>query len=248
MKTLIFIHGWASSPYVWFYQIDFFKQRFRIWTPELTGYEGKANSGGNLFGLIVEDVCNFILNNDLGEIYLAGWSLGGMVSLAVASRLKYNISRLILIGSTPRFVQSEDFKWGMPEQRIIRMQERLERNFTDTLNRFYRSMFIPQERTKKGFDKILNILGDLIPPLQKASVISSLTMLFELDLRYALKDITAPTLIIHGEKDSICLPEAARFLQTNIDDSRLEFIKLSGHAPFLTSPHKVNGLIEEFIS
>lgn len=248
MRTLIFIHGWASGPYVWFYQIDFFKQRFHIWTPELAGYDSKAlNSGGNLFELMVEDVCNLISSNDLDEIHLVGWSLGGMVSLGVASRLKYNINRLILIGSTPRFVQSEDFNWGMSEQRIIRMQERLGRNFIGTLNWFYRSMFIPQERTKKGFGDILNLLGDIIPPLQKVSVVSTLKVLIELDLRYMLKDITAPTLIIHGEKDSICLPEAARFLQTNIKGSRLEFIKLSGHAPFLTNPQKVNNLIEEFI-
>ena len=36
-KNIIFIHGWASGPYVWFYQIDFFKDKLQVWTPELGG-------------------------------------------------------------------------------------------------------------------------------------------------------------------------------------------------------------------
>jgi len=248
-KHVVFVHGWASSPYVWYYQVDFFKDKSQVWTPELIGYGKKAlSSTNNLFDCMVDDICSFISEKKLDDICLAGWSLGGMVSLEVAKRLDKRLSSLVLMGTTAKFIQTQNFEWAISEQTISRIADRLSRNFTDTLNWFYRFMFTSKERSGKNFSKILHMLGDCIVPLDHKAVTASLKMLIKLDLRHLLKDITAPTLIIHGDKDPICPPEAAKFLQENIQNSHLELLEDCGHAPFLTYPNRVNESIGEFIT
>lgn len=56
------------------------------------------------------------------------------------------------------------------------------------------------------------------------------------DLRPELRRITAPTLIVTGESDFICPPEAGRELQAGIKRSRLMVIPRSGHMTYVEQP------------
>ncbi|HET9343376.1 MAG TPA: alpha/beta hydrolase [Candidatus Eremiobacteraceae bacterium] len=56
------------------------------------------------------------------------------------------------------------------------------------------------------------------------------------DLRADLQLVTAPTLIVTGESDFICPPEAGRELQAGIRDSKLVLIPRSGHMTYVERP------------
>jgi len=247
-KNIVFVHGWASTPYIWFYQMDYFKDGYQVWAPELAGHGKKRLCADKPpFECMVADICNMITEKGISDVHLIGWSLGGMVTLEVARRLKKDIKQLVLIGTAPRFIRSEDFALGMSEELILKIQSRLNRSFENTLNWFYRFIFTARERSGEGFKKILNMLGDFMNPLYQEDIVLALNVLLDVDLRSGLKKIDAPTLIIHGDKDPICSPEAATLLHENIKGSRLEFIKDCGHAPFLSQPKVVNDMIAGFI-
>jgi len=57
-----------------------------------------------------------------------------------------------------------------------------------------------------------------------------------IDLRAELKRITARTIIVSGESDFICPPEAGRELQDGIVDSKLVLIPRSGHMTYVEQP------------
>ena len=196
---------------------------------------------------MVDDLGNFIVDKKLDNVCLVGWSLGGMVSLKLAATLKGRIGRLVLIGTTVRFVQSGDFKAAVPKDIVKRIHDRMKKDFEGTLKWFYRFCFSPHERSRGEFGEVLKLLGDFITPLNAPALLAGLELLMELDIRHVLADITAPTLIIHGADDRICPPQAADFLKNGLKDSRVRLLKEAGHAPFLTAPGEVNGLIEKFI-
>lgn len=231
-KNIIFIHGWASGPYVWLHQVSHFKNKHRVHAPRITDYAG---------------IKDFILKRDSGEVCLIGWSLGGVVSLKLAGELKGRIKNLVLIASTPRFTSTEDFKCAIPRQIVEKIHSRVKTDLAGTLDWFYKFCFSPHERSRNGFADIAKIAGDFIEPVNQNILLEGLKFLMETDLRHTLKDIDMPVLVIHGDQDRVCPPEAGRFLTRNIKNARMHLIENTGHAPFLTQPEKVNRLIEEFI-
>ncbi len=223
-KNIIFVHGWASGPYVWLHQASYFNNKCRVHTPEL------INDGSN--------IRDFIVNNGLDDICLVGWSLGGIVSMKLAAQLKTRVRRLVLIGAPQSFTQKEVMK---------KIYNRMQSDFQGTLDWFYKFCFSSNERSRNEFGEVIKLLGDIITPLDKEMLLAGLTLLMNIDSGDALKDICAPVLIIQGGQDKICLPEAGKFLAKAIKGARIEVLETAGHAPFLTDPQNVNALIEDFI-
>lgn len=253
MKTsnIVFIHGWASGPYVWLYQASYFKDKHKVHAPSLFGYgPGFAARpfSGSLFDCMVKDISDFILKNKLDNVCLVGWSLGGMVSLKVAADLKDKINRLVLIGTTPKFAQSPDFQHAVSRDMIKKIHNRMKKDFNGTLDWFYKFCFSSNERSRNEFSHIIKILGDFIEPMDKGVLLAGLELLMELDVRHILDEIKIPSLLIHGGQDRVCLPAAVELLAGLMKNSRSCLIENAGHAPFLTQPEKVNSLIEDFIS
>jgi pimeloyl-[acyl-carrier protein] methyl ester esterase len=232
-KNIIFVHGWASGPYVWLHQVSHFKNKHKVTAPRITDYDS---------------IKEFILRQDSGEICLVGWSLGGMVSLKLASELKGKVKSLVLISSTPRFISSEDFACAIPSQVVEKIYNRIKIDLAGTLDWFYKFCFNAHERSHNSFAEISKVAGDFIEPINQDTLLEGLEFLMNTDLRPVLKDIDIPVLVIHGDQDRVCPPAVARFLVENIKNAKMHIIENTGHAPFLTQPDRVNHLIEEFIA
>jgi len=256
-KNIVFVHGWASGPYVWINQVSFFKDNYNVHTPQLLGYDtaqplatciNSADSGLKIFECTAKDIHAFIVEKDLNDVCLVGWSLGGMVSLKLASDLKKRISSLVLIDTTVCFVRTKNFKYGVPINVVEKIFDKMETNFKATLDWFYKFCFSSNEKSRNEYGDILKMLGDVMSPLNEEALKAGLKLLMEMDASYLLADIDMPALIIHGRHDKVCPVEAAEFMARGIKNSRLEIFETSGHAPFLTDHKKVNDLIEGFIA
>jgi len=215
------------------HQVSYFKDKHSVHTPEL---------------IDKNNIKDFIINSGLDDICLVGWSLGGMVSLKLATELKSKIRHLVLIDTTPRFVQSEDFQCAISKDVVEKIYNRIKIDLSGTLGWFYKFCFSPNERSHSGFSEILKIAGDFMAPVEEDTLLNGLKFLMETDLRHDLSGIDVPVLIIHGDQDRVCPSGAAHFMAKNIKNAKLAIIENTGHAPFITQPESVNVLIEEFIS
>ena len=68
---------------------------------------------------------------------LMGWSLGGMVAQALARALPERIQGLILIASTPRFVQDAAWPYGLEDQVLAQFALDLQKDYEATVKRFF---------------------------------------------------------------------------------------------------------------
>lgn len=233
-KNIVFVHGWASGPYVWLHQASFFNNKCAVHTPQLEG------DGAN--------IKDFIIKNNLNDVCLIGWSLGGMVSLNLASELKDRIKSLVVIGTNARFTQSDDFDYGISKQVLEKIYKRMQNDFQGTLEWFYKFCFSSNERSRNEYSHVIKLLGDFIAPVNSDELLYGLKLLMDFDVRNILAFISAPTLIIQGGQDRVCPVSAAGFLSREIKNSKTEIFNDAGHAPHLTEPDRVNRLIEEFIA
>lgn len=176
-----------------------------------------------------------------------GWSLGAAILMQAAYLNPDLFKGLILIGATPKFVADETFPWGQPRGVAKRMLKDIKKDFSKTTERFYPLNFTKEELAGKEAKEFIEFYRKKGKGFSQKSVITALEALMSFDLRDALSDINIPALLIHGEKDNVCLVGAGKYLAKNLPDARLEIFKNAGHAPFLTRIAEFNAVVKKFL-
>ena len=84
---LVLVHGFLGSSKMWEPQINFFKDYFRVITPDLPGFgkSNKAKSHNN-----IQSIANLLLDcldeKKIDQFYLLGHSMGGMIVQEMAKK------------------------------------------------------------------------------------------------------------------------------------------------------------------
>ena len=100
---LVLIHGFLGSSRMWGPQIDFFKDYFRVITPDLPGY-GKSNRTTSHNS--IQSMANLLLDcleeKKIDKFYLLGHSMGGMIVQEMAKKSGNKISKLVCYSTGPK--------------------------------------------------------------------------------------------------------------------------------------------------
>jgi pimeloyl-ACP methyl ester esterase len=245
---LVLLHGWCKSSSVWRLQLDSLSSDFRVIAPDLAGY-GKSESSSGKYELesYVDDLWALFKTLSLQNAILVGWSQGGQIAMQACSRLREHLSGLVLVSTTPRFTAGSGFQFGLTEFEAQGMIVKVRRNLSRALDGFNVNMFASGElESCPEKQSVLEILSSgQIPSPDTA--IQGLHLLYGADLRSLLPSIDLPVLIVSGDSDGICLPEASLYLSENIAGSSRAVIAGCGHAPFLTKYKNFNDIICKFI-
>ena len=108
---LVLVHGFLGSSKMWEPQIDFFKDYFRVITPDLPGY-GKSNKVKSHNS--IQSVANLLLDcleeKKIDKFYLLGHSMGGMVVQEMEKKDGDKISKLVCLAPAPEVKCPDDLK------------------------------------------------------------------------------------------------------------------------------------------
>ena len=100
---LVLVHGFLGSSKMWEPQINFFKDYFRVITPDLPGFgkSNKAKSHNN-----IQSIANLLLDcldeKKIDQFYLLGHSMGGMIVQEMAKKRGDKILKLVCYSTGPR--------------------------------------------------------------------------------------------------------------------------------------------------
>ena len=106
---LALIHGWGLGSGVWQEAAEALAANCRVHLVSLAGYDGQATDT-----LTFDATAAAIADQLPAGCTLCGWSLGGMLALSAALQRPRHIGRLVLVGSSPRFVVGDDWPHGQP--------------------------------------------------------------------------------------------------------------------------------------
>jgi len=84
---LVLVHGFLGSSKMWEPQINFFKNRFRVITPDLPGF-GKSNKikSFNSIKLFAKLLSDCLEEKKIDKFNLLGHSMGGMIVQEMAKK------------------------------------------------------------------------------------------------------------------------------------------------------------------
>ena len=246
-KPLLLVHGWSFNAGIWKDQIKHLKDQFQLIAVDLRGH-GKSGAGKAKLTLeqFASDLAHLVERLELREVNLLGWSMGGSIALRLSLSCPERMKSLILVSTTPSLIQRDGFPHALPPVVVKRLRGKATRNHRKAFQMFLDQVFSPEEEKSDTIDTIKNNLSHEMNG-SKETAEDSLASLMEEDLRNSLYRISLPTLIIHGDRDRICLPGAALFLRERLSNAKLLILKGCGHAPFLTSPLQFRKGLTEFL-
>ena len=225
--------------------LGYFNSNMDGWDPEVTNTlasdhevilfdnAGVGASGGETPHIVAEmtkpcvALCRAL---GLKQIYVVGFSLGGMIAQQFALEHPELVERLILLGTGPRGGEDMTFTELSPEEAA------------DPVAFLLAAFFSPSEASQAAGREYLKRLesrkDDRDLPVSRDSAVAQLAAIREWGTipdtgRYVtLKSITQPTLIVHGNKDIVVTPINAFILAEHLPNAQLIMYPDSNHAAF----------------
>jgi pimeloyl-[acyl-carrier protein] methyl ester esterase len=232
---------------VWRLQQEGLSDSFRVITIDLQGHGKSPQHGGGFhINRCAADIAGLFEFLRLHQALLAGWSLGSLIALESCVHLKEKLSGLVLIAGTPRFTQGDGFPFGLPRIEVDGMIRKVHRSLRRALDGFTARMFASGELDDPRLAAMVYEILSTVPLPTAEAAIQALDALAESDLCDRLAVVDLPTLIMSGDCDVICLPQASAFLEQRISSARRIVFAGCGHAPFLSQSSRFNTCLEEF--
>ncbi len=224
---LVLLHGWGLHGGAWGALTDQLAQHFTLHLVDLPGHGHSRECPLGDLDAMAHDVALRIPRDHS----LVGWSLGGLVAMQMA--LRSPPRHLVLLATTPCFVARSDWSVAMQPDVLKDFARRLGIDYRATLNDFLALQTLHDSAARAALRQLMQSLflrGEPHPDVLGRG----LDLLAETDLRSAVTRIQAPTLVLHGDRDTLIPVGAGRWLAGNI--SGAHFTELSGaaHAPFLS--------------
>ena len=244
--ALVLLHGWGLNHRVWGEEVvAALAQDFHLHLLDLPGH-GRSPLGAECFTL--DAVCRLLDDAALPpRATWLGWSLGGLVALAMALRAPARVQGLILLASNPQFVRSPDWPHGMRPEVLQQFAEQLEQDFETTLARF----LMLQVRGEAHARQRLRQLRQRVLAGGQAdarALRDGLRILQESRFQAQLAQLDCPVLWLLGRLDSLVPVSLAGALRQWLPTARMHVFEHSAHAPFLSQPQDFLTRIQAFVN
>ncbi|GAA0854978.1 pimeloyl-ACP methyl ester esterase BioH [Aliiglaciecola litoralis] len=234
---LVLLHGWGLNSGVWESIIEQLEDHFRITFIDLPGYGRNASVLPSHYDL--DSITSMVAECLPNKCSLLGWSMGGLVAQKIACEHATNIEKLVLLATSPKFSQDEDWP-GIKPNVLNTFEQQLEHNYTKTLDRFMAIQALGSATAKQDIKFIRDFIQHY--PMPDAEALrAGLRILADTDLRTRISEIQCETHRWYGRLDSLVPVKATNSIATLQPNSQTHIFAHASHAPFISHP-------EEFIA
>jgi len=239
---LVLLHGWGMHGGIWAGVQERLAEHFNVHAVDLPGYGDSASV--TPYGL--ERLARSLAQHFPGPVRVCGWSLGGMVAQRWALDFPQQVKSLVLVASTPRFVSGGDWGHGVEQPVLEAFAAGLEGDYEGTLKRFLSLQAKGDEEVREVTRALRASLFERGRPEVEA-LRGGLAILRDADLRAEAGRIACPTLLVHGDRDTLTPLPAARWLEQALPDARLALVHGAAHAPFISHRDEFVRTVAEFL-
>lgn len=222
-KTILILHGWMRSLEEWLAIAKQLSEEYKVILLDLPGF-GKTQKPETVFSIYdyAAFVQHFLEKLEIKELSLLGHSFGGRIGIIIAGKTKL-ITHLILVDSA-----------GVEKRTII---AKVKIGIFKLAKLFMPKSIVTKLRNKLG-SRDYKSAGPMRPIFLK---------IINEDLTYLLPDITAPTLLVWGNKDTEVPEWKTKKMKRLIPHAKLRVVWGSAHSPHLEKPTALNDILSEYL-
>ncbi len=240
---LTLLHGWGLNGAVWDGIRDELAAHFTLHLVDLPGHGYSQHITITSLAAIADDIASALPSRG----HLLGWSIGGQLAIELAHRVPDQIDKLILVGTTPRFIENDDWAFGKKAAVLDQFATNLIENYGATIRGFLALQILNQPNQRATIATLQAAVSARGAP-NAAQLTAGLALLRSNDMRNQLAHIRHPTLVIQGDHDALTSEAAAHWLAIQIARCQYEMIPFATHAPFLSHREIFVPLVTQFLN
>lgn len=241
-RDLVLLHGWGLHGGAWSEAAALLARRFRVHVMDLPGHGRSAAFLPATF----DDAVAAVAARVPAGAAVCGWSLGGLFAQRLARIPGARPSALVLVSTTPCFVQRDGWDCAMKPATLESFSSGLARDRAGTLRNFVQLNALHGSHGREAVRAFAARLADH-GEVPAAALATSLGWLAAVDLRAAAAAIDVPTLVVHGARDALAPVAAGRWLAAQVPGARLLEIADAAHLPFFTHREAFVSAVESFL-
>ncbi|KAL3535777.1 hypothetical protein ACH5RR_004238 [Cinchona calisaya] len=248
-ETIILAHGYGGDHSVWDKVISSLAQSYKVlvfdWSfsgavKDLDLFDAAKYSSYDAFA---DDIIALLEEMNLKSCVFVGHSMSGMIGCIASVKRPDLFTRLVLVSSSPRFINSEDYEGGFEMPHVEQLLASIESNYEQWATSF--ASTVVDNNDPPSVDKYAETLKRMglktALPLAKTVFLS--------DHRPILENVTTPCTIIHTSRDLVVPDSVPIFMHNKIKgNSTVEIIdSTEGHFPQLTAHQQFLDVLDKVL-
>jgi 3-oxoadipate enol-lactonase len=234
---LVLSNSLGTNLHMWDNQVPELAKRFRVIRYDTRGHgQTDAPQGPYTFAQLGEDAIALLDALKLPRARFCGLSMGGMIGMWLARHVPSRIERLVLCNTAAKF--------GMPEiwnQRITTVRAAGMKAITGSvIERWFTKNF--RETSPQDIDPIVEMLHTT----KADGYAGNCAAIRDVDQRWPISSITAPTLVIGGRHDPATPYEAAELIASRIPGAKLVGLD-AAHLSNIEQPEAFSRALNDFL-
>ena len=248
--AIVFLHGWSLGKEAFARQRRDLSERYRVVVPDMRGHGNSTKFvSGDGIGTLAGDLEQLLVELDLTDVILVGWSMGALVAWQTATGpQRGRIRGIVTIDMVPKVLNGDGWQHGLRAGTHLYDVDIDLSKMRDDWRAFTRA-YVPMvfasgmaiER-RELIDQMLELVSD--------NDLESMTNLWHAlvhaDFVETVQQLDVPTLITYGALSQIYTEDAATWMDQHIPRSRRACFADSGHAPHLEEPQRFNQTLAGF--
>lgn len=247
-KAIVFAHGFGCEQGMWRYITPAFEKDYRL---ILFDYVGSGESDMTAYDAIkysqlegyAQDVIDVIETMELEKVIFVGHSVSSMIGLTASIQKPELFEKLVMIGPSPCYINSQDgYEGGFEESDIHELLDMMEMNFAGWAS-YMAPMAMEQTKDTQQVRDLENTFVSNDPRIARQFA----EVTFFSDCRNLLPFVEIDTLILQCSQDSIVPLEVGNYLQKNLKNGELCVLEAKGHYPHISHPEKTIAAIKAYL-
>ncbi|WP_179586681.1 alpha/beta fold hydrolase [Tunturiibacter gelidoferens] len=246
-RTLMFAHGYGCDQNMWRHVVPSFTDDFKV---VLFDYVGSGLSDAAAFDRTrystlrgyAQDVIEIIEELNLHNVHFVGHSVSSMIGALAAIEQPEYFASLTMIGPSPCYINSGDYKGGMERGDVEDLLESLESNHV-AWSATMAPVIMGNPETPELADELQASFCRMNPFL--ANHFARVTFLS--DNRSDLVKVRTNTLIVQCRKDAIAGTSVGEYVHKCLPTSEFVMIDATGHCPHMSAPKEVVKALQNFL-
>ncbi len=221
-KPVLLLHGWGGNSASFKPVFNHLCSQFKVYSPDLPGF-GRTSLPPQPWETYdyVHFIVELLAQLEIKKTHIIAHSFGGRIAIILAAEFPALVEKIVLVDSAGIKPKRGVKVWG--KIAFAKLLKRLKRLFPGLLG--------------KKLERLYSQLGSE-DYRQAGKMRATLVKVLRDDLSSLLGKITAPTLLIWGEKDPHTPLYQAKIMNKAIKNSRLVVLKGCGHFSYLEKlPH-----------
>ncbi|XVF49231.1 hypothetical protein PTKIN_Ptkin03bG0251900 [Pterospermum kingtungense] len=236
-ETMVLAHGFGADQSVWDKILPCLTQHYQVVVFDWT-FAGTVKDPNYLFDPLkytsydafADDLIALMDELGLKSSVFVGHSLSGMIGCVASTKRPQLFSRLILVGASPRYTNTDGYEGGFEDATIDNMLSNIESDYENWISAF--ASLIVDNKDTHSVEKYANCLKRMNPEF----ALPLLKTVFRSDERDTLEKVTTPCTIIQTTNETVVPDSVAYYMQKKIKgESSVEFVKADRHYPQLTA-------------